>query len=63
MTPRERQMKIDAKRALLRVLDKEENELVGILLPKGSEEELRLRSINEEQDRLTNELRELGVEP
>ena len=63
MTPRERQMKIDAKRALLRVLDKEENELVGILLPKGSEEELRLRSINEEQDRLTDELRDLGVEP
>lgn len=55
--------RINAKRALLRVLDKELEPLIGRLLPKGSEEELRLRSIQEEQDRLEAELRELGVEP
>lgn len=59
----DRQNKINAKRALLRVLDKELEPLIGRLLPKGSEEELRLRSIQEEQDRLEAELRELGVEP
>lgn len=57
------QHRIDAKRALLRVLDKELEPLIGRLLPKNSEEELRLRSIQEEQDRLEAELRELGVEP
>jgi hypothetical protein len=59
----ELQNRINAKRALLRVLDKELEPLIGHLLPKGSEQELRLRSIHEEQDRLEHELRELGVEP
>lgn len=52
---------IKAKRALLRALDAELNTLVARFLSPA--EQLRVRSINEEQDRLETELRKLGVEP
>lgn len=56
-----RNNKIRAKRAILRLIDKEVGALVGRLL--SDEEGLRLRSLHDEQDRLENELRDLGVEP
>lgn len=52
---------IRAKRALLRRLDSELDELTGRFL--SDEEQLRLRSINAEMDHVENSLRELGVEP
>jgi hypothetical protein len=48
-------LQIDAKRALLRVLDKELTELTGRFLSR--EEQLRALSIGEEIDRIESALR------
>ncbi len=52
---------IRAKRAMLRVLDKELDELTGRFLSR--EEQLRVRSIGDEQYRLEGELLKLGARP
>jgi hypothetical protein len=52
---------INAKRAMLRLVDRELDGLTGRFL--SNEEQLRVRSINEEQERLEREIIELGGEP
>lgn len=60
MRPIQRHVRIEYKRAQLRALDEELNGLTGRFLSDA--EQLRLRAITEDQDRLEADLRELGAE-
>lgn len=63
MRPIQRRVRIEYLRAHLRRIDEELNGMVGILMPKDGPDDLRLRSLHQEQDRYEEELRQLGVEP
>lgn len=63
MQPIQRRARIEFYRAHLRRVDQELNGMVGILMPINSPEELRLRSLHQEQDQYEAKLHELGVEP